>query len=490
MNQIYYPKAVVSCRPVLHDYGFQISQPKPFIVQPISCNVRKNSYSEADIFQVQMRFEDFPFDPRLIRSMLVSVSIFDLKKLKDQSNFDLNQVREKAIILGFVDTQSIELDASGRTISFEGRDYTSIFIETKFDNANLADAEGKRRRKIALSRPLKAIIEDLMKNVPGSGGITIEDRTNGAVTNAEAATGGGYDLVTGKKSTDGQFLYVQKNETYWDVIQSLCEEIGVICYIELDKLVLTNPRILYHGESFSSKQAVPFIYGRNISRLSFHKNLARKKRFNLVLRSWNLKTNVPVEVSIPRDATEAWARETNIERAVQKIQTLDANGAQVTKDAPGFLFPYQNKTREQLITLGEKIFEELVRQQLEGQFETREMEVNDSQGVEFDLTQLKTGTPILLEIIQEDIQYITRKTEDGQSVSDGKRIAYLIRRGYSKQTAQILVDAVAKTSGKIRPVFYLKGGEFMMASDGFTLRVDFINYIELGNLVSGKIYSG
>ena len=474
----------------MSDYGFDIRQPQAFLFQPISATVRKNSYSEADEFKITMRFEDLPIDSRLIRSALASISIVDLKKLKDQSNYDLNLAREKAIILGFADVSSIELDASGRTITMEGRDFSSIFIETKFDNANLADAEGKRRRKIALNRSLMAIIEDLMKNVPGSGGITIEDRTNGAVTNAEAATGGGYDLVTGKKSTDGQFLYVQKNETYWDVIQSLCEQIGVICYIELDKLVLTNPRILYHGESFSSKKVVPFIYGKNISRLNFHKNLARKKRFNLILRSWNIKTNVPVEVSIPRDATEAWARETNIERAVQKIQTLDANGAQVTKDAPGFLFPYQNKTREQLITLGEKIFEELVRQQLEGQFETREMEVNDSQGVEFDLTQLKTGTPILLEIIQEDIQYITRKTEDGQSVSDGKRIAYLIRRGYSKQTAQILVDAVAKTSGKIRPVFYLKGGEFMMASDGFTLRVDFVNYVELGELARGKVYSG
>ena len=136
------------------------------------------------------------------------------------------------------------------------------------------------------------------------------------------------------------------------------------------------------------------------------------------------------------------------------------------------------------------IRDRLVRQQLEGSFETREMEVNDSQGVEFDLTQLKTGTPILLEIIQEDIQYITRKTEDGQNITDGKRIAYLIRRGYSKQTAQILVDAVAKTSGKIRPVFYLKGGEFSMDSSGFKLNISIVNFVELGSLARGRVYSG
>ena len=135
---------------------------------------------------------------------------------------------------------------------------------------------------------------------------------------------------------------------------------------------------------------------RNIARLEFRRNLARKKRFNILMRSWNTKTNTPIEVSIPRDASVEWSRQTGIEKAVQKIQSLDANGAQITKDAPAFLFPYQRRTRDQLITLGENIFEEIVRQQLEGSFETHEMSIDDSKGVEFDLTQIKIGTPCFI----------------------------------------------------------------------------------------------
>ena len=259
---IYYPKCVCSFRPLLNDYGIQnFTQPKPFIAQPISANIRINNYSEANTFNVTLRWEDFPFDPRILKNALVSVSIFDLKKLKDQSNFNLDQVRRNAVVLGFVDQYGIELDASTRQVNMEGRDYTSIFLETKFDNANLENEQGKRNRKISLSRSLRDIIKDLMKNVPGSGGITIEDRTTRGITNVAAAAPG-FSLLTGQMSSDGMNTYVQQQENYWDVIQNLCEQVGVICYIELDKLILTNPRVLYSGEGFSNKKSIPFIYGQ------------------------------------------------------------------------------------------------------------------------------------------------------------------------------------------------------------------------------------
>ena len=208
------------------------------------------------------------------------------------------------------------------------------------------------------------------------------------------------------------------------------------------------------------------------------------------MKSWNTKTNTPFKVSIPRDATDQWSKETNIPKAVQKIQTLDAQGNQITKDAPGYLFSYHNKTREQMVEIGQGIFEEIARQQIEGEMETKEMVVNNQNGIEIDLTKISVGTPLLLEIVQKDIQYISRKTIDGDPVSDGKRMNYLIRRGYSVETASVLIEAVAQTSGKIRPVFYIRSADIMIGQDGFSLRIGFVNYIELGELQAGKVVSG
>ena len=487
--QIYYPKCVCTAKAILSDYGFEIKQPKEFNFEPVSANVEINSYSEADTFSVNARFEDIPFDPRLIRSMSITVSIFDQRKLPINPVRDKNIIIKQAMIIGFVDTHSIALDSSGRIVSFSGRDYTSIFIETKFDNADISDQESKKRRKISLNRPLTDILQDLLKNVPGSGDIQIEDRTSGSVQNFNLAAGSSYSLVNGATSQQGNVEYVRPNETYWDVITSLCEAAGVICYIELDRLVITNPRILFQKEGFTSKKTIPFIYGTNIENLEFHKNLGRRKRFNLILRSLNTRTSETTSVSIPKDATQAWATQTNIEKAVQKVSSLDDRGNQITKPAPSFLFRFTNRTKEDLIKIGEKIFEEFVRQQIEGKLTTREMRVTDSDGVEFDLTQLKTGIPVQVEIVQEDIQYITRKSQDGSDISNAKRLAYLIRRGYERRTAEALIDAVSKTSGKLRPTFYLRTASFNMTSSGFSLDIGFVNFVVLADRSLGKIYN-
>ena len=489
---VFYPKCIIAVNPTLHDYGipnFRQLQ-EGFLSQPISATVHINSYSEADTFNCTLRWEDFPFDPRLIRNALVIISIFDLKKLDNITDFKLKQVRDNSIFVGNVDQYSVKLDSAVREVHIEGRDFTSIFLETKFDNANLEDEASKRTRKIDLNRSLVKILEDLKSNVPGAESIAIEPAEGITLPTNVAVASPGFSLVSGQTSTDGKFTYVQKHENYWDVIQNICQSVGVIAYIKKDKLVLTNSRILFHGESFSTKEPIPFIYGENVSSLSFRRNLGRKKRFNIIMKSWNTKTNTPFKVSIPRDATAQWSKETNIPKAVQKIQTLDAQGNQITKDAPGYLFSYHNKTREQMVEIGQGIFEEIARQQIEGEMETKEMVVNNQNGVEIDLTKISVGTPLLLEIVQKDIQYISRKTIDGDPVSDGKRMNYLISRGYSVETASVLIEAVAQTSGKIRPVFYIRSADIMIGQDGFSLRIGFVNYIELGELQAGKVVSG
>ena len=488
---IYYPKAVVGLDIITHDYGVEGTPEKiSTVIVPVRCTVNVNTYTQADTFNVVMRFEDFPFDPRLIRSLHATIAILDLKGLKNIQVKDLRNIRENAVITGFADTHSISLDQTERTITFAGRDYTSVFIDTKFDNAALEDANGKRLRKIDLNKPLVSVLEDVMSNVPSRGEIKIEDRTKGAVPNVRVATAGNYDLVNGKTSTDGNFFYVNQNQTYWDVIVSLCEAVGVICYIELDKMVLNLPRILYQGQTLATKRIVPFIYGNNLMRLDFHRNLSRKKRFNLVLRSWNIRTAQPTEVSIPRDASTEWAKSINVDKSVQMIKELDPSGVPISKPAPAFSFSYYNLNKEELIRIGEKTFEEIIRQQVEGSFETREMRVNDTEGAEFDLTQLRVGTPVQIEITAKDLQYITRKSLEGDNISDGRRKDYLIRRGYRPETAQALIDTVAKSTGKIRPTFYLKEAQIEMGGDGFSVRGDFVNYIHLGTKEGGRIVSG
>ena len=223
-----------------------------------------------------------------------------------------------------------------------------------------------------------------------------------------------FNLVSGEKTSDGQYQYVDKNESYWDVIVALCQAAALICYIELDKLVITNPRILYQG-GIQNKRTLQFIYGNNLSSLEFHRNLGKKKKFNVLLKTFNVRENKRIQVSIPRDATDAWARATNIDKAVQKVKDLDSQGVAKSRNAPAHTFIFNNKTKEELVSLGESIYEQIVRQQLEGRCETNEMVIGDDQGLEFDITKIKNGTPVKIEMVQGDVANILRVGGDGSS---------------------------------------------------------------------------
>ena len=150
--------------------------------------------------------------------------------------------------------------------------------------------------------------------------------------------------------------------------------------------------------------------------LEFHRNLGRKRKFNLLLRSFNIRTNKRIEVSIPRDCEVSWAKSMNIDKAIQKVKELDTQGKPQSRNAPAYTFLFKDKTKEELVEIGQKLFEEFIRQQLEGSCETHEMKINDQNGVEFDLTQIKTGTPIVLEISNEDVKNIQRTSPGGDKI--------------------------------------------------------------------------
>ena len=474
---LYYPKCVAQLDAILYDYG-DASQKKEFhfFITPLSTSVNINSYNLADTFSMTVRFEDLPFDPRLLRALRVSIAITDLKRLRNLSHEELRADPEKVIFIGFADTHSIRFDHSERVITFDGRDYTSFFIDQNYPN-----------KEIDLKRPVKSVIEDLIKQIPGAEKIRVDDQSGQAIKSV-AKSLPSFNLLTGKPTTDGQFHYVSQNRTYWDVIVSLAESAALIAYMDRDKLVLSTPRILYSAGS--KKKTLQFVYGLNLMELGFSRNLGRKKKFNLALRSFDVRTGAENTVYIPRDAEKAWTAALGINKANAMVKSVNTTGVAIEKAAPFFSFAFANKTKEELIQLGQKIYEEFIRQQLEGEMVTREMRVNDSQGAEFDLTKIRVGTPVFIDALQEDIQYILRAGADGAKITDGQRSSYLSRKGYNETAADALIKAISRGTGKLRPLFYTREAQIDMGQDGFELRIGFVNYIQVSDIVDGKLGSG
>ena len=434
----------------------------PILAKRVKVNI--NDYRSADTFSAEIEYKNFPFDPRNIRACGISIFMEDMKRLVGDDGRTIQIVPRKkgsdtnAIFVGFVDEDSIRLDEDTRMVTLEGRDFTSLLIDTPF-------AKGT----VDLAQPVDVVIKSLLAELPATEKIELVNRVDGPLPTI-AAFGETKDATTGRKN-------VKRGESYWDVIQDIVSRAGLIAYIELDTLVLSKPRVLY-----SKDRIRPFIYGRNLSNLELKRKLGRRKNFNIVVRSLVLGEKRVAEVKIPLQAKPEWGAALSIPLKEVKLPEIAPDGSPVPDDqakaAPYMAFLVPDVTSDdQLVQIGQGIYEEIGRQQLEGSFETKDMDLclvgKDGRSQEhFSVLKIRNGTPVSIEIENQDIDALKR------IASPDKRRQYLIQRCYSAP----LADIIAHTMGKFANVFYTKAAEFTMDSDqGFGLKVEFLNFIETSN---------
>lgn len=469
---IYYPQASLILKVRWEDFGdsqkakLQEVYDLPILARRVTVNI--NDYRSADTFSAEIDYKNFPFDPRSIRACGVSIFMKDMGKLYNPDN-SLNQIqpqKDSAVFVGFVDEESMSFDDQKRTVNFEGRDFTSILIDTPFSKGT-----------VNLEQPVDEVIRQILAELVATQRLELDNRVEEALP-VIAAFSESKDGQTSRKN-------VRKGESYWDVIQDIVQRAGLIAYIELDRLVISKPRVLYDKQKIR-----PFTYGKNISQFELKRKLGRRKNFNIVVRGLVLGEKRVEEARIPLEATDAWAQETGIVQKEVKLPEIGPDGAPIPEDqakpAPYIAFLIPNvSSKTQLLEIGQQIYEEIGRQQIEGSFETKDMSlcVKKSEGSheDFSILKLRNGTPVSIEIEQGDLEGVSRlKTTD-------ERKKFLISRCYDPVVAQVF----AETLGKPATPFYTKAVEFTMdAEQGFSCKVDFINFIENINKGFGGKGSG
>jgi hypothetical protein len=425
-------------------------------------NVEINDYTEADKFSATIDYNSFPFDPRCIRSLGVTVCMEDRKGVYIGNKLDLIEPNEENIVfLGFADESTIDFDDSRQIVSIEGRDFTSLLIDAKRINTS----------PIALSKKIDEIISDLIKEQEATKDIIIENRS-------------GEDLpVLSKVAPDFNPATAVKNqkrkETYWDIIQNILSRTALIGYIELDKFIIDKPQNIYR-----KRQIKQFIYGGNIKNLKFSRKLGRLKDFNVKVLSLNTIEKKVIEAKIPEEATDP-----DIAGPRVTIPQLDKDGKKIDppKDADFITFRIPNVgSKEELIKIGESIFEEMSRQQIEGSLSTYEMEIPEEldrirngyiETTPVSFNKIRNGSAINILLSLDETRMIRSDSSKAQKVS------FLTSRGYPRDIA----EAFAQSLNRINTPFYVKSVTFNLdQEDGFEMNIDFINFIDIDNALLRK----
>jgi hypothetical protein len=199
----------------------------------------------------------------------------------------------------------------------------------------------------------------------------------------------------------------------------------------------------------------------------------------------NLESKEVLIAQIPKECTADFTERTQIQPLEVQIPQVNPDGSKgEPKPAPYVTFRVTNiRDKNQLIKVGENIFEEMSRQQLEGSFETHEMCTRDLDKKEFDILKLRCSTPLSIEIDQGDMKNLDAlfnrydaKVPKQIEARTSEIAKFLKARCYAPEVAEV----IAKTYRKFEPIFYTKSVTYNLDSDnGFRVSVEFINFIDL-----------
>lgn len=516
----YFPRAAIELRILPED--FQLSSDPTtqaitkVIVVPRQITVNRNDYKTADTFSAEIDYSSFPFDPRTIRACGVVIYMQDMEKLYNDDGTvneiipgaptSVNPDISNAVFIGWVDEDEITLDEQGRTVRFTGRDTTALLIDQKYTSqkgvvtpspsvpAALAVPQITKRIVGPLNAglPLDKAIKQLLLQYPATSQIQVYSSPGAVMPIISTYDPSFGQPLGGTLNTGGG-----KRENYWDIILDLAGRAGLVCYMGIGQnakgdiaptIYLVTPKnqgldidTSTGQQSTETIDDIKVIYGKNVKNLKLKRKIGRMKNFNIRVISRNNKS--VVSANIPEEATQVWCNKYGISRVPVNIPTLKPDGSvdnSQQRVAPYIAFPISKiASKAALIQIGQTLYEQYSLQQLEGSFTTREMlgrgttkdssVDNRSSFTTYDMTQIKKGQTICLEINSDDLQQISR------FVVPADRVQYLVAKGYDPQVA----DLFAKTIGKMSPRFQIKSYKMDMSHDaGWELQVEFYNLID------------
>jgi prophage tail gpP-like protein len=473
---IYYPQSAVTLGILWEDWDGKVNltdEVYELVAVPKDLEIEINSYKEADTARITLDYKNFPFDPRSIRSLKVTCHIADLEKLFDAqgnptvlSPVDVTQLtdqqrekfeqqlRENTVFAGFADESTMEFNDGAREIVIEARDQTSLLIDTKYP-----------RTTTKLDQPFFDTIRSVLDTYESTQHIKIEARPASLITSTPIIASASSDINDATKNT-------KPGESMWDYIVDLCNRVALIPFIELDKLVITEPRILYTDSNRSL-----FTWGHNLRTLRFKRKLGRNKGINIEVRSLNELSKEVISVKYPEDSPGG------------KAQTIPhiVDGENKTKVAPYHVFLLKNIVNSDiLLKQAENIWNEMARQEMEGSLSTKEMLIcmeGKDERTKVDhmkITDVKMGTPIEVQIEAEDAKVLG--TLEGRGVDAMRK--YLVSRCYPTRVA----DAISQSYELMRKTatpYYTTKARLTVNQSGFQADIDFINFIEIDKNITG-----
>lgn len=416
--RVSYPWAAVVLKLIFEDDEEVVTQP----VFPVEVTVEKNSYNEADTAKAELNFREFPFDPRMCKSMVMLVHMGVLATPTESPRID----EDNLIFIGFVDVNTIDFDENNTRVILEARDYTALLLDTTYPE-----------EAVDIGKPLKEVIEEILAKEPPFAEIKVE-----LMGIEETPVLGDFKSERNRKQAS------VKEQSYWDLIVDMTQQSGLICFIEKDKLIIQEAQSL--GDD---SRIEPFVFGKNLTKLNISRDFRKPSRVNIEVRSYDDKNKKTLVARYP-------------DPPVSKKVVVNEDSKEK--------FEYQRfvvkniNSEDQLKKIAKSIYWQLVRGEVKGGLETEE--TNSISADNALLMNLSHGKGIYAGFDFGEGQIV-------QTMRPGERENYLRGLGYEPAIASKLSQLF--DSDRLNGPYYVhKASHRFTVEDGYGLGLEFINFVD------------
>ncbi len=490
MSQIYYPNARAVLKLIFDGFGETAQDSEQVIIPllPISVSIQRNSYKQADSWEMTFNATDMPIDPALLRAGFIEIFLFQTTTLItgndprviDQQFTDIDDIvqqrprdligkiiqeaqltslkdrfttTQKPQIAGQIDEVSTDMGSSGKTVTLTGQDFTAFLIGRTwpFKEAVTASTTGNRKKKfiskrIPVNQRLDELILKLIKEV---------DTTDVLELVVEEIDPKDLPIVGANEvNSHRRGIPVKQGANYWDIIYKLATRYGFIIYVRGVEVVLSRPKLLRDRLSPHIKKLA---WGRNIENLRMTRNMGKEKVPRIIMRGYDEAAKELISVEFPPRGQPAPVGTVGTEEDEYQIFTV-----------------HGVSDRDILLRSAENLFELLGRGERQVVINTNDLrDLSENNMLDLDI-----GDPIEVEFLDQEERDIISNRDLGED----EKYERLVARGYNARVARLIAESYDKLILDKRPMRLKSFRMDFSVDDGISMEIEVIDYVVIDGM--------
>lgn len=407
-----------------------------------------NDHNQPDELDITCDWQNVGIDPRLIRNATIYHYMADAPDgpLAPSNTGGRTGAGNLRFVGTVTTTTRNTAEMRPYEIQIKAADYTDFFLRAKpFGASGIPD----------YSQTLDDAFRRIVSQTPGAEKLADRLEARGFTSWPRIS-----DAVPKRFAGKGT-VHVERNTDAWAVWQHVVGMLGLITFVELDKIVVTT------ADAYYRKTEPPvFKWGLNIEELTETRD-ANGFGTGVGITSFDPTSGKTIEGVWPPRQEKAGKR-----RAVAAAQnTSNPDEAIVQKYDWYNIQEILNEAAA--IEFAKRVYAERSKQELQGTLKTGEMRVSDTAGNPFDVLDLRVGDNVYVAANESGVDGLLAQLE-----STSARVEYLVRQGYDEAAAEVIA-AYAEQLATLDNRFYVKQVRHSVdpEQNSFRCEVEYCNQI-------------